>query len=118
MKIKLFQYRKNWFVTSNMSKTKLVKFHHHRAELSFLPDMMNSWTVNDAIGFGRLLGFNFPLDLNWNSYTQSIAKNAWKFVYSLYNSRKQLTSPSMLLEESDQTDKWSMAVQSSLSKYD
>lgn len=57
---------------------------------------MNGPTLNEFSCFQCLLGLKFTPDLKWNSYKQSIAKEARKMIDLLYCSRNYLTPPAFL----------------------
>lgn len=60
--------RRNWLVIFNISKTKLVMLHHHRAHLEFSPIIMDGGTLNQAPCLEHLLWHNHTLDLKYCIY--------------------------------------------------
>ena len=120
------KWGKEWLVTFNASKTKLLSFHHHRN-----PPVLNSVEMSDTIlsespCFDRLLGLKITPDLKWNDYIGEVAKTAGMMVGSLSRSRKYLSPASILyLYKSQIRPKmeycchiWGGAVQTSLSCLD
>ena len=90
------QWGKRWFVSFNAKKTNLATFHHKRNSPSFSPIQMDNSTLEDAPCLERLLGLKFTLDLRWNSYILSVAKEASKMVGSFFRSKRYLTPPAIL----------------------
>lgn len=71
-------WRKNWLVTFNITKTKLVKFHNQDPEFSLV--MMSSHMLKEAHCFEHLLRLNLTSELKLNSYIWSITKVTGKMV--------------------------------------
>ena len=90
------QWGKDWFVTFNASKTKLVTFHHKKGSPSFCPIQMDNSVLEEAPCFERFLGLKLTPDLKWNSYILSVAKEAGKMVGSFFRTRKYLTPAAIL----------------------
>merc|ERR1712215_258105 len=90
------EWGKSWLVSFNAGKTKLVSFHHHRANPDFGAIRMGDSILEEAPCLERLLGLKFTPDLKWNSYIASVAKEASKMIGSLYRSREYLTPSSIL----------------------
>ena len=87
---------KEWLVTFNASKTKLLSFHHHRNPPNLSPVEMSETTLSESSCFDRLLGLKITPDLKWNEYIREVAKVAGKMVGSLLRSRKYLSPESIL----------------------
>ena len=90
------QWGKEWLVSFNTSKTKLVSFNHQRNAPDFPLIHMDGSSLSEAPCFDRLLGLEFTPDLRWNTYIRSVAKATGKMVGSFYRSRKYLTPSAML----------------------
>ena len=90
------QWGKDWFVTFNASKTKLVTFHHKKGNPTFHPVQMDNSILEEASCLERLLGLKLTSDLKWNSYILSVAKEAGKMVGSFFRSKKYLTPAAIL----------------------
>ena len=87
---------KEWLVTFNASKTKLLSFHHHRNPPDLSSVKMSETTLSEASSFDRLLGLKITPDLKWNEYIGEVAKVAGKMVGSLFRSRRYLSPASIL----------------------
>ena len=92
----IVQWGKDWFVTFNASKTKLVTFHHKKNDPSFNPVHMDSSFLEEAPCLERLLGLKLTPDLKWNSYIQSVAMETGRMVGSFFRSKKYLTLSAIL----------------------
>ena len=57
---------------------------------------MENASLSEATCFDKLLGLKFTPDLKWNSYIESVAKEAAKMVGSLHQSKRYLTPPAIL----------------------
>ena len=122
----IVQWGKDWFVTFNASKTKLVTFHHKKNDPSFNLVHMDSSFLEEAPCLERLLGLKLTPDLKWNSYILSVAMETGKMVGSFFRSKKYLTPAAILyLYKSQIRPKmeycchiWSGASKSSLSSLD
>ena len=88
------EWGKEWLVTFNASKTKLLSI--NRFKNPYLPSvMMNDAELPENSNF-RLLGLTFSDDFTWNAYIESIAKSAARKVGSLFRSRNFLSPNSIL----------------------
>ena len=90
------QWGKRWFVSFNAPKTKLGSFHHKRNSPSFSSIQMDGSTLKEAPCLERLLGLKLTLDLRWNSYILSVAKETSKMVGSFFRSKRFLTPAAIL----------------------
>lgn len=68
---------KNWLVTSNTSRTKLVTFHHRRSDPELPPVTMNGCHLEVALYLERILGLNLTPDFKWNTYDPSLKLKAF-----------------------------------------
>lgn len=84
------QWGKNWLVSFNKTKTKLVTVHHHSADVKSAPILICSHTHKKAPCLERLLGLKLTSDHKRNAYIPVITKDAGKIICSLYRSRKYL----------------------------
>lgn len=85
---------KQWLVTFNSSKTKLLSINRYRNPDNISISMSGN-TLTESTSF-RLLGLTFSKDLTWNEYIRSIAKSAAMKVGSLYRARQFLSSECIL----------------------
>ena len=74
-------------VTFNATKTKLLSFNRHKDSL-LVPMEMNGIWLPEETSF-RLLFLAFTRSIDWNPYTQSLAKA--REVGSLYRAQRLLT---------------------------
>ena len=74
---------KMWLVTFNATKTKLITFHHHRNNPDFPEIAMDGTYLHESSCLNKLLRLKFTPDLKWNSYIDSVAKDAARKVGSL-----------------------------------
>lgn len=75
-------------------KTKLVRFHHHRAGPKISPIAINGCSLRGMLSLECLLRIKTILNFKWNSCNQSLKR--WEMVGSLYRSNKHLTIPAIL----------------------
>ena len=87
------QWGRDWLVTFNASKTKLLSVNRHR-EPTLPSILMDKKELSECESF-RLLGLTFTNDFSWKSYIQSIAKTAAMKVGALYRARNFLTQESI-----------------------
>lgn len=117
---------KDWLLSFSTSKTKLVSFHHHKADPKPVPILMSDHTLKEAPCFEHLLSLNLTLDLKWNTCIHAIAKDTGRMVWYLYCIWKYLIPAAMLKLYKSQIRPrmefwchiWTGAVQSSLSSLD
>ena len=90
------EWGKKWLVTFNASKTKLITFHHYRANTPCPEITMNGVPLEEQDNLDRLLGLKFTTDLKWKDYIFSVAKDVSKMIGSLFRSRAYLTPEAIL----------------------
>ena len=103
----IVRWGKQWLVTFNASKTKLLSLHHHR-NIPILPSIsMDNKQLDESNILDKLLGLKITPNLMWGIYIQSIAKDAARMVGSFYRSRDFL-SPAAIwyLNKSQIRPKW------------
>ena len=80
----IIQWGKDWFVTFNPSKTKLITFNHKRGGHPFHTVYMDNSALDEAPCLDKLLGLKLTPDLKWNSYILSVGKETGKMVGSFF----------------------------------
>lgn len=79
----------------NTSKSKRVKFNHHRADPTLLPIMRGRFSINEPPSLKRLFGLKLTQGLKQNSYIRFIAKDSGKIVSSYCRFNKYLIPSAM-----------------------
>ena len=92
----IVSWGKEWLVTFNASKTKLMSFHHRRTFVDSPSVEMNDIVLNETPCLDRFLGLKITPDLKWNSYITSVSTRAGKMVGSFYRSREYFTQSAIL----------------------
>lgn len=84
------QWEKDWLISFNTPKTKLIMY-HHQVNPKSVPILINGQTLKEVHRFYCLLGQKLTPDLKRNVYIDAIIKDTGRTIGSFYHSRKYLT---------------------------